>query len=297
MELYEYIAELSGNKRKHLPVPSLNILNGGKHAGNELGIQEFMIFPKNAPSFKEAIRMSSEVYMELRNILKKKYGLNSINVGDEGGFAPMINDAESALDLLSEAIKAKGYDKIMNINLDVAASEMLKNNKYNLNFKSKNSNIMSSEKLIQYYLGLCEKYKIYSIEDPFAEDDWESFSKITKLMGDKIQIVGDDLLVTNPERINKAVKLNACNALLLKINQIGTITESIKASNLMMLNNGKVMVSHRSGETEDDYIADFAVGIGAEEIKSGAVCRSERTAKYNRLMEIEEKTGYKIFGI
>ncbi|MFA5303081.1 MAG: phosphopyruvate hydratase [Candidatus Nanoarchaeia archaeon] len=293
-ELFEYIKELSKSRKKILPIPSLNIINGGKHAGNELGIQEFMIFPKKAESFKEAMRCSCEVYQELKSKLVRTYGLSAINVGDEGGFAPQISTAEQALSLISESINEKKYEQIFDINLDCAATEMKEREKYNLNFKSKKPLLLTNEELLKYYDELISKYPIFSIEDPYSEDDWKSFSLITKKLGKAHQIVGDDLLVTNTERIKKAITLKACNCLLLKINQIGTITESIKSAKLAMANGMNVMVSHRSGETEDDYIADYAVGISASQIKSGAPCRSERLSKYNRLMRIEEKTGFKL---
>ncbi|MDD4353741.1 MAG: phosphopyruvate hydratase, partial [Candidatus Nanoarchaeia archaeon] len=291
-ELFEYIKELSKSKKKIMPIPSLNIINGGKHAGNELGIQEFMIFPKKAVSFKEAMRQSCEIYQELKSTLVRTYGLSAINVGDEGGFAPQINNAEQALKLINNSIKEKKLEGLVDINLDCAATEMKEREKYNINFKSKKSLLMSNDELMEYYNNLISKFPIFSIEDPFAEDDWKSFSNITKKFK-KNQIVGDDLLVTNSERIKKAIELKACNCLLLKINQIGTITESIKSARLAMSNDMKVMVSHRSGETEDDYIADFAVGIGANQIKSGAPNRSERLSKYNRLMKIEDISGFK----
>ena len=292
-ELYEYIKELSKTKKKRMPTPSLNIINGGKHAGNELGFQEFMIYPESAESFKEAMRQSCEVYQELKSNLIKNYGLSAINVGDEGGFAPQLSSANQALDLINKSIIEKKYQDVMKINLDSAANELIEKGKYNLNFKSKNALMMTSDELLNYYEGLVNKYPIYSIEDPYSEDDWKSFSKITRQLGQKIQIVGDDLLVTNPVRIKKAIELKACNCLLLKINQIGTITESIQAAKLAAANGLKIMVSHRSGETEDDYIADYAVGISADQIKSGAPVRSERVSKYNRLIRIEELTGYK----
>ncbi|MFA5332871.1 MAG: phosphopyruvate hydratase [Candidatus Nanoarchaeia archaeon] len=293
-ELFEYIKELSKSKKKILPIPSLNIINGGKHAGNELGIQEFMIFPKKAESFKEAMRCSCEVYQELKSKLVRKYGLSAINVGDEGGFAPQLSTAEQALNLISESINGKNYEQIFDINLDCAATEMKEGEKYNLNFKSKKPLMLTNEELMNYYNELISKHSIFSIEDPYSEDDWKSFSLITKKLGKAHQIVGDDLLVTNTERIKKSIQMHACNCLLLKINQIGTITESIKSAKLAMANGMNVMVSHRSGETEDEYIADYAVGIGASQIKSGAPCRSERLSKYNRLMRIEENTGFKM---
>ncbi len=298
LPLYRHIQRLSKTRECSLPIPSFNIINGGKHAGNELGFQEFMVFPKMAKTFREAMDMGVEVYQALKEIIKKKYGINSINVGDEGGFAPSLKTANEALELINKAILACGYSKEISINIDAAASEFYdeSSKKYNLGFKSSFSDIKSSDELINYYEKLCGKYGIYSIEDPLQEEAWEDFSKMTKKIGEKLQIVGDDLLVTNTERIAKAIKLKSCNALLLKINQIGTITESINAAKLAKSAGFKVMVSHRSGETEDDFIADLAVGIAAEQIKSGAPCRSERVCKYNRLLRIEEESNIKFSG-
>lgn len=295
VSLYNYISELAGVSEVILPVPSFNVINGGKHAGNELAMQEFMILPIMAPNFREGLRYGAEVFHTLRGIIKEKYGQNAINAGDEGGFAPNVKDAHEALDLLTLAIRKAGYEGKVKIGMDVAASEFfdLEKKLYNLSFKSSEANYKSGEELIQYYEELVEKYDIVSIEDPFDQDDWESYSKLTVSLGDKIQIVGDDLLVTNVERINQGIEKKAVNALLLKVNQIGSITESIDACKLSQKSNWGVMVSHRSGETEDSFIADLVVGLRTGEIKTGAPCRSERLAKYNQLLRIEEELGEK----
>ncbi|NQV08827.1 phosphopyruvate hydratase, partial [Candidatus Woesearchaeota archaeon] len=283
--LYKRISELSKSKIR-IPVPCFNIINGGVHAGNKLEVQEFMIMPVGAKTFKQAMQIGSEVYWELKKIISKKYGKNSVNVGDEGGFAPPLKNSREALDLIMSALKKTGYLKKTSIGMDCAASEFYKKGKYKIDGKS-----LTREKLLDYYVQLVKKYPIISIEDPFAEDDFKGFSLITKKLGKKIQIVGDDLLVTNIKRIEKAVKEKACNSLLLKVNQIGTLTEALDAAKLAKKNKWSVMVSHRSGETEDSFIADLAVGIGAGQIKSGAPCRSERLAKYNQLLRIEEELG------
>eukprot|EP00920_Eleutheroschizon_duboscqi_P019393 GHVT01045950.1.p1 GENE.GHVT01045950.1~~GHVT01045950.1.p1 ORF type:complete len:273 (+),score=67.27 GHVT01045950.1:849-1667(+) len=258
-------------------------------------MQEFMILPTGAASFREAMQMGAEVYHNLKNVIKKKYGLDATNVGDEGGFAPNIQKNEEALELLMEAIKAAGHDGKIKIGMDVAASEFFvsSNKKYNLNFKAEAPEEKTGEELIQMYKSWAEKYPIVSIEDPFDQDDWENYTKMTASMGEGVQIVGDDLLVTNPTRIEKGLKDKACNALLLKVNQIGSVTEAIEACKLSQKNGWGVMVSHRSGETEDTFIADLVVGLRTGEIKTGAPCRSERNAKYNQLMRIEEQLGAK----
>ncbi len=291
--IYNHIAQIAGVKNVVLPVPSFNVINGGKHAGNELAMQEFMILPTGAPSFSEGLRYGAEVFHTLRGIIKEKYGQNAINSGDEGGFAPNVKDAKEALDLLTQAIQKAGYKGKVRIGMDVAASEFFDSKKksYNLAFKSQKSNWLNGSELIEYYSKLVKNYDIVSIEDPFDQDDFESYAKLTKSLGGKVQIVGDDLLVTNVKRIKLAVEKKACNALLLKVNQIGTVIESIEAFKLAKKNGWNVMVSHRSGETEDSFIADLVVGLGAGEIKTGAPCRSERLAKYNQLLRIEEEIG------
>ncbi len=282
-QLYEYIGKLSGNKNFVMPVPFMNVINGGAHAGNALDIQEFMIAPVGARDFKEAVRMCAEVYQTLKGIIKEKHGKDAINVGDEGGFAPPIDSTEGALGLLLDAIEKLGYSNDIRIALDSAASGFFSDG-YQLG-----DDKLSSEQMVEFYTILAENYPIISFEDPFAEDDWNGFKLFTEKMGSKVQIVGDDLLVTNPEIIEKAIKEKSCNALLLKVNQIGTITEAIEAAKLAMSNKWNVMVSHRSGETEDSFIADLVVGLGCGQIKSGAPCRSERTSKYNQLLRLEEQ--------
>ncbi|PNP58136.1 hypothetical protein THARTR1_02294 [Trichoderma harzianum] len=293
--LYAHISDLAGTKKPYvLPVPFMNVLNGGSHAGGRLAFQEFMIVPSDAPSFSEALRQGSEVYQKLKTLAKKKYGQSAGNVGDEGGVAPDIQTADEALELITEAIEQAGYTGKMNIAMDVASSEFYKEDakKYDLDFKNPDSDPekwITYEELAALYSDLCKKYPIVSIEDPFAEDDWEAWSYFYKTQD--IQIVGDDLTVTNPVRIKKAIELKACNALLLKVNQIGTLTESIQAAKDSYADGWGVMVSHRSGETEDVTIADISVGIRAGEIKTGAPARSERLAKLNQILRIEEELG------
>eukprot|EP01004_Peranema_trichophorum_P003234 NODE_2233_length_1645_cov_116.599869_g1914_i0.p1 GENE.NODE_2233_length_1645_cov_116.599869_g1914_i0~~NODE_2233_length_1645_cov_116.599869_g1914_i0.p1 ORF type:complete len:479 (-),score=100.81 NODE_2233_length_1645_cov_116.599869_g1914_i0:135-1571(-) len=288
--LYEYIAKISGNNNLVLPVPCLNVINGGSHAGNALAIQEYMIAPAGAPSFKEAIRMGCEVYHHLKNILKKKYGLDSVNVGDEGGFAPPVQSAPEPLELLKQAIDQAGYTGKVKICMDCAASEFHKDKMYDLAFKSNQPNLISGRDLSAQYQDWARRYPIVSIEDPFDQDDWASWTSFTGTMrASGVQVVGDDLTVTNVDRVRKAIEQRACSSLLLKVNQIGTVSEAISACRLARENGWSVMVSHRSGETEDAFIADLVVGLGTGQIKSGAPCRGERTAKYNQLMRIEEE--------
>ncbi|MGV8152291.1 MAG: phosphopyruvate hydratase [Candidatus Nanoarchaeia archaeon] len=291
MQLYEYIADIVGNKNLVLPVPSFNVINGGKHAGNKLAMQEFMILPIGAPNFREAMRYGAEVYHSLKKVIKEKYGTDAVNVGDEGGFAPNIQDNKEGLELLKEAIKKAGYEGKVKIGMDVAASEFFENGEYNLDFKNPNSSQKkkTGKEMIELYKQFVKEYGLVSIEDPFDQDDWESYKELTKEIGKEVQIVGDDLLVTNPKRIKMGIEKKACNALLLKVNQIGTVTEAIQACIDAKKAGWGVMVSHRSGETEDSFIADLVVGLSTGEIKTGAPCRSERLAKYNQLMRIEEK--------
>jgi enolase len=293
--LYKHIANIAKVKDFVMPVPSFNVINGGKHAGNRLAMQEFMILPIGAPNFKEALRMGAETYHILKEVIKEKYGIDATNVGDEGGFAPNIKDAEEALDLLKEAISKAGYEGKIKIGMDCAASEFYKDKKYDLDFKSSSAGkkTKTGDEMIKLYKELVENYDIVSIEDPFDQDDWDSYAKLTKEIGKKVQIVGDDLLVTNSERIQKAIHKKACNSLLLKVNQIGTVTEAMEAAQLAIDNGWGVMVSHRSGETEDTFIADLVVGLRTGQIKTGAPCRSERNAKYNQLLRIEEELGSK----
>ena len=292
--LYQYLAGLAGSKADPyvLPVPFLNVLNGGSHAGGALALQEFMIAPTGAKTFAEAMRMGAEVYHHLKSLTKKRYGSSAGNVGDEGGVAPNIQTAEEALDLIVDAIKAAGHEGKVKIGLDCASSEFFKDGKYDLDFKNPESDPskwLSGPELADMYHNLMKKYPIVSIEDPFAEDDWEAWSHFFKTAG--IQIVADDLTVTNPARIKTAIEKNAANCLLLKVNQIGTLSESIKAAQDSFKANWGVMVSHRSGETEDTFIADLVVGLCTGEIKTGAPARSERLAKLNQILRIEEELG------
>jgi len=293
--LYRHIADLAGHKDVLLPVPAFNVINGGSHAGNKLAMQEFMILPIGAPSFKEALRYGAEVYHNLKAIIKEKYGQDATNVGDEGGFAPNIQNNKEGLILLKQAIAKAGYTDKVIIGMDVAASEFFTEDRnYDLDFKTANndkSQIKTGQQMIDMYKEFTNEFPVLSIEDPFDQDDWETYKKFTADIGSKIQIVGDDLLVTNPKRIKKAIEEKACNALLLKVNQIGSITESITACKMAQQAGWGVMVSHRSGETEDTFIADLVVGLGTGQIKTGAPCRSERLAKYNQLLRIEEELG------
>jgi len=292
--LYCHIAHLAGNKHLTLPVPAFNVINGGQHAGNKLAMQEFMILPVGAPSFKEAMRYGAEVYHNLKAIIKDQYGQDAANVGDEGGFAPNIQSNREGLELLKKAIAKAGYTDKVKIGMDVAASEFFEDGKYNLDFKSKNQDktqVKTADELSAMYKEFIKDYGVISIEDPFDQDDWTGYQKLTTDVGTDIQIVGDDLLVTNPKRIQKAIENKTCNALLLKVNQIGTVTESIQACNMARAAGWGMMVSHRSGETEDTFIADLVVGLGMGQIKTGAPCRSERLAKYKQLIRIEEELG------
>lgn len=268
-----------------VPVPMLNILNGGKHAGNALAIQEFMIIPKWPKNFKTALQMACEVYHVLGKRLVKKYGANAKNVGDEGGFAPNISNCLDAMEEIALATDEAGYGNEMKIGIDAAASSFYdeKTKRYSIDGKK-----IDSGGLLDYYSEMAKKFEILSIEDPFEEDDFEGFAEITRKMGSKVQIVGDDLLVTNPKRLAVAIGKKSVNALLLKINQIGTVSEALEVAEMCKKNKIKVVVSHRSGESEDNFIADFAVGINAGQIKTGAPARGERTCKYNQLLRIEE---------
>lgn len=279
-EVHEYLGG------KTLPVPMLNVINGGKHAGGSLAIQEFMIIPAHAPSFREGLRYAAETYHALKGILERKYGKGAINVGDEGGFAPPMKETRDALDALVSAINEAGYAKEMRIGMDCAASSFYADGKYAIDGKT-----LDGGELIDHLGGLLSSYPVVSVEDPLQEDDFEGFAEFTRKHGGKMQVVGDDLLCTNTARIKTAIRKKACNALLLKINQIGTVTEAINAAKMAKKAGWNVVVSHRSGETEDDFIADFAVGIDAGQIKTGAPARGERTSKYNQLLRIEEKVG------
>jgi enolase len=289
--LYQHFADLAGTKELVMPVPAMNVINGGSHAGNKLPFQEFMIMPTGATTFFEAMMMGCEVYQVLKGVIKGRYGQDATNVGDEGGFAPNISGAEEGCDLLMDAIEKAGYSGKVQLALDAAASEFAVDEgaRYDLNFKESDAEIISRHDLIEMYKSLAAKYPIASIEDPLFEDDWEGWPVVTSALGEGVQIVGDDLLVTNPKRIAQGVSSKACNGLLLKVNQIGSITESIQAALDSKAAGWGVMVSHRSGETEDTTIADLAVGLASGQIKTGAPCRSERLAKYNQLLRIEEE--------
>ncbi|KAI5664846.1 hypothetical protein M9H77_24169 [Catharanthus roseus] len=292
--LYKHIANLACNNKLVLPVPAFNVINGGSHAGNKLAMQEFMILPVGASSFKEAMKMGVEVYHHLKSVIKKKYGQDATNVGDEGGFAPNIQENKEGLELLKTAIEKAGYTGKVVIGMDVAASEFYADKRYDLNFKEEKndgSQKISGDQLKDLYKSFVSEYPIVSIEDPFDQDDWEHYSKMTAEIGEQVQIVGDDLLVTNPKRVEKAIREKTCNALLLKVNQIGSVTESIEAVRMSKRAGWGVMASHRSGETEDTFIADLSVGLATGQIKTGAPCRSERLAKYNQLLRIEEELG------
>ena len=275
-------------KNFQLPYPLMNIINGGVHADNGLRIQEFMIRPDKAKSFSEAMRISFLVIQNLRSLIKKKK--LSTSVGDEGGFAPMISNNEQALDLIVNAIKKSGFKngKDVSICLDVAANELFKKNKYSIHSKK----FISSDKSIKEYLKIINKYHIKSIEDPFAENDWISWNKIMKSVK-KVQIVGDDLYVTNLERLKKGFLNNSSNAILIKLNQIGTVSETLEVIKFAHIIGYKTIISHRSGDSEDTFIADLTVGTNSNQIKTGSLARSERVAKYNQLIRIEEQLGKK----
>jgi len=298
--LYQHVAELAYGKQPEkyvLPVPSFNVINGGSHAGNGLACQEFMIMPVGASTFREALQIGSEVYHTLKKKILEKYGQDAVNVGDEGGFAPNVVENEEALEVLMSAIEASGHKDKVKLATDLAASEFYYSTekKYDLYWKDKSkkgTKLMSSEELAAYVRTWTEKYPLVSIEDPFDEEDWDGFRHFTTMIGGDMQVVGDDILVTNPKRIAKAFEGKpACNALLLKVNQIGSVTEAIEACRMCQEKGWGVMVSHRSGETDDSFIADLSVGLRTGQIKTGAPCRSERLAKYNQLVRIEEELG------
>jgi enolase len=283
MPLYKYIGGVAAIE---LPVPMMNILNGGSHADNNLDIQEFMIMPVSVPNFQEALRVGAEIFHGLKSVLKSK-GL-SISVGDEGGFAPHLNTNEEALTVIIEAINKAGYKegKDVYLALDVAASELYKDGKYTFE-----GNLMSTEEVIQYYEKLIGRYPVLSIEDGLSEDDWEGWGELTKRLGERIQLVGDDIFVTNPAILKKGINEGIANSILIKLNQIGTLTETLTAINLAKEVRYTAVVSHRSGETEDTTIADLAVACNTGLIKTGSLSRTDRIAKYNRLLRIEEELG------
>lgn len=290
MPLYAYIAKLAKVKEYVMPVPQLNVINGGKHAGQENDIQEHMIMPIGAKNFSEAMRMAAEVYAHLKKILKNKFGAGGTLIGDEGGFAPpQFKSIQERLDAMSEAIKAAGYDEsAIKFAIDSASSEFCKDGIYTIGSKK-----MSSGELVDYYADVVNTYPIVSWEDCMAENDWEGWIEMTKKLGSKIQITGDDLLVTNPKRINEAIEKKAANSVLIKLNQIGTVSETLEAINMAHKKKWTAVCSHRSGETEDSFLADFVVGVRGGQIKCGAPVRSERLAKYNQLIRIEEELGEK----
>jgi len=285
--LYRYIGGVQANT---LPIPMMNILNGGQHADNKIDIQEFMIFPAGASSFSEALRMGTEVFHNLKAVLKARG--HSTNVGDEGGFAPNLNSNEEAIEVVLEAIKKAGYKagEDIFIALDPAASEFYDAERKVYHFDSTGED-RTSEQMVEYWQTWVKKYPIISIEDGLAEDDWEGFAMLTKAIGDKVQIVGDDLFVTNVKRLSDGIKKKNANSILIKVNQIGTLTETIEAVELAHKNGFTAVISHRSGETEDTFIADLAVALNTGQIKTGSASRSDRIAKYNQLLRIEEELG------
>lgn len=288
--LWKYFKDISKTKVICLPVPMMNILNGGKHAENSTDLQEFMIMPTGAKTFAQALQWGTEVFHELKKILKSRK-LNT-SVGDEGGYAPSLSSNEAAIEIILEAIKNAGYTpgKDISIAIDAAASELYKDGMYNLDTEGK---VLSSAQMVEFYADWVKKYPIVSIEDGFAEDDWEGWALVTKTLGKKVQIVGDDLFVTNIARLKMGIEQKSGNSILIKLNQIGTISETIDAV-VMARNAGFTsVISHRSGETEDTTISDFVVGLGTGQIKTGSLCRSERVAKYNQLLRIEESLGTK----
>ncbi|MFP4544142.1 MAG: phosphopyruvate hydratase [Candidatus Kapaibacterium sp.] len=286
MPLYKYLGGVRGTI---LPTPMMNILNGGKHADNNVDIQEFMIIPAGGSCFQEALRMGTEVFHNLKKVLKAK-GYNTA-VGDEGGFAPSLKSNEEAFDVIIEAIEKSGYKTGEDIYLavDVASSEMFENGKYKM-FKS-SGNTLSTDDMVKWYVDLCNKYPIISIEDGLDENDWDGWKKLTDALGDKVQLVGDDLFVTNPDFLKKGIDKGIANSILIKVNQIGTLTETMDAVKMAQMAGYTTVISHRSGETEDTTIADIAVALNSGQIKTGAPSRSDRVAKYNQLLRIEEELG------
>lgn len=289
MELYRYIG---GVQAKELPVPMMNILNGGKHSDNNISIQEFMIMPVGDITFAERMRRGVEIYHTLKKVLKESG--YSMGVGDEGGFAPNLENEEQALDVIMEAIRKAGYEpgKDIMLALDIASTEMYdeaqKINKTGYYFW-KTKQYKTKEEMIEYIIELCNKYPIFSIEDGLAEEDWESWKVLTEKLGDTVQLVGDDLFVTNQSRLNRGIEKKVANAILIKPNQIGTLTETLDTIGIAKKNGYKTVISHRSGETEDTTIADIAVGVNAGQIKTGAPCRTDRVSKYNRLLYLENE--------
>ena len=293
MPIYKYIASHYNDKVSSMPIPMMNILNGGSHADNNVDIQEFMIYPSGLNSFSDAIQCGCEIFHRLKEVLKKK-NYNTA-VGDEGGFAPNLRSNQEALDLLSDSVLKAGYNLGTDIffTLDVAASEIF-NKKDSLYYLSSENQKLTSDGIIELYQHLCAQYPICSIEDGLDEDDWQGWVKLNDTLGSKIQLVGDDLTVTNIKKLNKAIDMKAINAILIKLNQIGTVSETLDTIKLAQSSNLGVIISHRSGETEDTTISDLSVGVSAGQIKTGSLCRSERVAKYNQLLRIEEELSGKI---
>ena len=289
IELYQYIGGIYG---REMPIPMMNILNGGKHSENNINIQEFMIMPVGEITFAERLKRGTEIYHTLKKVLKEKG--HNVGVGDEGGFAPNLNNEEDALECITEAIKKAGYEpgKDIKLALDIASTEMYEEAK-KIGEKGyyfwKTKELKTENEMVEYLINLCEKYPISSIEDGLAEEDWEGWKILTEKLGNKIQLVGDDLFVTNPKRLQRGINRNIANSILIKLNQIGTLTETLETIKLAKKNGYNVIISHRSGETEDTTIADIAVAVNAGQIKTGAPCRTDRVAKYNRLLYIENE--------
>jgi enolase len=284
--LYRYLADLTKYK---LPVPMMNVINGGKHAGNELSVQEFLIEPAGAPTFSDSLRIGADVYHSLKGVLVKKYGSSASNVGDEGGYAPAISKTRDALEAILNAVGEAGYgEHEIKLGIDAAASSFYdgRGDDYRIDGKR-----LKSSEMHDFYLDLVSSFPIKTIEDPFCEDDFENFAAITRKIGDKVKIIGDDLYVTNPERIKEGIEKKATNAILIKLNQIGTLTETIEAIKMSRAAGFSIIISHRSGETEDNFISHLATAFESEFIKTGAPARGERTAKYNELLRIEEELG------
>ena len=288
LPLYKYLAELTNSKGVTLPIPQMNVINGGLHAGIKNDVQEHLIIPRGAKRYSDALRMCSETYHILKMKLKEKFGSSAIHVGDEGGFVPPLRSVGERLEFIMGAIEELGYNEEFALGIDAAASEFYYEGKYRILEKD-----YSALGLLDYYTDLCQEFPLISIEDGFGEDDWIAWNAMKSKLGERIQIVGDDLLVTNAERIRKAIEMGACNALLLKLNQIGTITEALHAFQLARESGWNVIVSHRSGSTEETFFADLVVGLDAGQFKYGAPARSERTCNYNQLLRIEETLGTK----
>ncbi|KAL9334098.1 hypothetical protein Peur_074237 [Populus x canadensis] len=290
--LYKHISDLSSKTNPTLPVPAFTVISGGKHAGNNLAIKEIMILPIGASTFKEALQMGSETYHHLKAVIKEKYGEQGCNVGEDGGFSPNLSSVQEGLNLVKEAISRTGYSEKIKMAIDVAATTFCIGTKYDLDYKFQNKsgqNFKSGDDMIKMYEELCAAYPIVSIEDPFDREDWEHVKRFSDL--GLCQVVGDDLLMSNHKRIERAIHESSCTALLLKVNQIGTVTEALEVVKLAKDAHWGVVVSHRSGETEDSFIADLSVGLAMGQIKTGAPCRGERLAKYNQLLRIEEELG------